>query len=129
MKESDIQPGYVYHIKDLHFKVAETLGVSRQAVSKWENGTSDPSTSNLIALAKLFEISAEELVKQIVGETIIMLTLVADVQGKIGRIAVVALAFPWYTLRKWQAAETVDGGFISAKGARRLRGNCPEVPR
>ena len=33
--------------------VAETLGVSRQAVSKWENGTSDPSTSNLCALAKL----------------------------------------------------------------------------
>ena len=46
--------------------VAEALGVSRQAVSKWENGTSDPSTSNLIALAKLFGISAEELLKQIV---------------------------------------------------------------
>ena len=30
--------------------VAETLGVSRQAVSKWENGTSDPNTTNLIAL-------------------------------------------------------------------------------
>ena len=28
--------------------VAESLGVSRQAVSKWENGTSDPSTANLI---------------------------------------------------------------------------------
>ena len=26
--------------------VAESLGVSRQAVSKWENGISDPSTSN-----------------------------------------------------------------------------------
>ena len=26
--------------------VAEAIGVSRQAVSKWENGTSDPSTSN-----------------------------------------------------------------------------------
>jgi len=47
--------------------VAETLGVSRQAVSKWENGTSDPSTSNLIALAKLFGISAEELLKEITG--------------------------------------------------------------
>lgn len=47
--------------------VAESLGVSRQAVSKWENGSSDPSTSNLIALAKLFGISAEELVKEIVG--------------------------------------------------------------
>ncbi len=41
--------------------VAENLGVSRQAVSKWENGTSDPSTSNLIALAKLYEVSVEEL--------------------------------------------------------------------
>ena len=27
--------------------VADALGVSRQAVSKWENGTTDPSTSNL----------------------------------------------------------------------------------
>ena len=34
--------------------VAEALGVSRQAVSKWESGASDPSTANLIALAKLF---------------------------------------------------------------------------
>jgi DNA-binding XRE family transcriptional regulator len=33
---------------------AETIGVSRQAVSKWESGTSDPSTSNLFALAKLY---------------------------------------------------------------------------
>lgn len=41
--------------------VAESLGVSRQAVSKWENGTSDPSTSNLLALAKLYGVSAEEL--------------------------------------------------------------------
>ena len=38
--------------------VAESIGVSRQAVSKWENGISDPSTSNLIALAKLFKIIA-----------------------------------------------------------------------
>lgn len=43
--------------------VAETLGVSRQAVSKWENGTSDPNTSNLLALAKLYYISPEELLK------------------------------------------------------------------
>ena len=45
--------------------VAEQLGVSRQAVSKWENGTSDPSTSNLFALAKLFGISVEELLKHV----------------------------------------------------------------
>jgi len=45
--------------------VAEHLGVSRQAVSKWENGASDPSTSNLLALAKLYGTSAEELLKSI----------------------------------------------------------------
>ena len=45
--------------------VAETIGVSRQAVSKWENGTSDPSTANLIALAKLYGISADELIKEV----------------------------------------------------------------
>ena len=43
--------------------VAESLGVSRQAVSKWEKGTSDPSTSNLLALTKLYGVSAEELLE------------------------------------------------------------------
>ena len=41
--------------------VAEALGVSRQAVSKWENGTSEPSTANLMALAKLYGVSVDEL--------------------------------------------------------------------
>ena len=45
--------------------VAESLGVSRQAVSKWETGTADPSTSNLLALAKLFGVSAEELLQSV----------------------------------------------------------------
>ena len=38
--------------------VAESIGVSRQAVSKWEKGTSEPNTSNLMALAKLYGIPA-----------------------------------------------------------------------
>jgi DNA-binding XRE family transcriptional regulator len=45
--------------------VAETLGVSRQAVSKWESGVTDPSTSNLIALAKLLEIEPEDLLREV----------------------------------------------------------------
>ena len=45
--------------------VAEHLGVSRQAVSKLETGASDPSTSNLLALAKLYGIRAEELLQEI----------------------------------------------------------------
>ena len=46
-------------------ELAARLGVSRQAVSKWESGTADPSTSNLLALAKLFGVSAEELLKSV----------------------------------------------------------------
>ena len=45
--------------------VAESLGVSRQAVSKWESGASDPSTTNLMALAKLFGVTAEEILKEV----------------------------------------------------------------
>ena len=44
--------------------VSETIGVSRQAVSKWESGQSDPSTTNLLALAKLFGVRPEELLQE-----------------------------------------------------------------
>ena len=43
-------------------KIAELLGVSRQAVTKWEAGQTIPSSDHLIALAKLYEVSLDELV-------------------------------------------------------------------
>ena len=46
-------------------QLAEGLQVSRQAVSKWETGTAEPSTSNLLALAKAFGISPEELLRDL----------------------------------------------------------------
>ena len=48
--------------------LADRFGVSRQAVSKWEKGQSDPSTTNLIALAKIFDITPEEMLKEIAAE-------------------------------------------------------------
>ena len=45
--------------------VAEKLNISRQAVSKWESGLSQPSTTNLMGLAKLFNVSVEDILKQI----------------------------------------------------------------
>lgn len=41
--------------------VAEQLGVSRQAVSKWEQDQTSPSTDNLIALSKLLDARVEYL--------------------------------------------------------------------
>ena len=45
--------------------LAERLGVSRQAVSKWEKGTTEPSTSNLFALAKVFDMPIEDFMREI----------------------------------------------------------------
>lgn len=43
--------------------LAEKLGISRQAVSKWERAEASPDTDNLIALAKLYHVSLDELLK------------------------------------------------------------------
>jgi len=43
-------------------ELALKLGVSRQAVSKWECGESSPDTDNLIALSKIYHVSLDELV-------------------------------------------------------------------
>ncbi len=42
-------------------QLAEKLGISRQAVSKWERAESSPDTDNLILLAKLYNVSLDEL--------------------------------------------------------------------
>lgn len=43
--------------------VADQIGVSRQAVSKWETGQSAPTATNLAELAALFNVSISELVE------------------------------------------------------------------
>lgn len=42
--------------------LADKLFVSRQTISKWENGETTPDLDNLINLAALFEITLDELV-------------------------------------------------------------------
>lgn len=41
--------------------LANELGLSRQAVSKWERAESSPDTENLIALARLYGVSLDDL--------------------------------------------------------------------
>ena len=45
--------------------LANELGISRQAVSKWERAEASPDTDNLILLAKLYGMSLDDLLKQI----------------------------------------------------------------
>ena len=48
--------------------LADKLGVSRQAVSKWERAESLPDTDNLIALAALYGLTLDELLWREAGE-------------------------------------------------------------
>jgi len=56
IKQARIQKGYNQEY------VAQMLGVSRQAVSKWESGKTQPDTKNLIALSKLLDTHVDQLI-------------------------------------------------------------------
>ncbi|MGT2682549.1 helix-turn-helix domain-containing protein [Streptococcus porci] len=44
-------------------ELAKQLFISRQAISKWENGDATPDLGNLVKLSEIFKISLDELVK------------------------------------------------------------------
>ena len=44
-------------------QLSEKIGVSRQAISKWESGISTPELEKLLALSECFDITIDELVK------------------------------------------------------------------
>lgn len=50
-------------------QLAELLGVSRQAISKWESGAAYPETEKLIRLGKLYHCSMDYLLMEEVEET------------------------------------------------------------
>ena len=43
-------------------QLAQGLGVSRQAVAKWESGDTVPDLNNSMALARLYDVSLDDLV-------------------------------------------------------------------
>lgn len=42
-------------------EIADRLGVSRQAISKWENGQALPETANIMKLCEILEVTPNEL--------------------------------------------------------------------
>lgn len=70
-------------------QVAERLGISRQAVAKWEGNQTSPSAENLLALAALYQVSLDELVgRKVEGQT----RNPAILRANLTRIAIVAQA-------------------------------------
>ena len=75
-------------------KIAELVGVSRQAATKWESEQSIPCMENLIALAEIFGISLAELTNgespDIVKETA---NITAEFKGKVGIWWIIVILF------------------------------------
>lgn len=60
-------------------ELADLLNVSRQAVSKWERGEASPDTDNLIALAKIYNITIDQLIN---GESEVEVVVEDKDEGK-----------------------------------------------
>jgi len=44
--------------------LAEKLNVTRQAISKWENSQSEPEMASLLAISRLFQVTADYLIRE-----------------------------------------------------------------
>ena len=50
-------------------QIAEKLGVSRQTIAKWERGECLPDIENVIALADIYEVTIDSLVRNITADS------------------------------------------------------------
>ncbi|MBR3415149.1 MAG: helix-turn-helix transcriptional regulator [Clostridia bacterium] len=51
-------------------ELAEKLGVSRQSISLWETGQTQPTIENIIALARIFNVSTDEILDNVGGANV-----------------------------------------------------------
>lgn len=49
-------------------KLAEKIGVSRQAITKWENGLASPELEKIVSLSECFKVSTDYLLKDNITE-------------------------------------------------------------
>lgn len=109
--------------------LAEELHNSRQSISKWENGTTLPSFSNVVAISDLFGISLDDLIK---GDAQLMERLEkANSVNKVSRILLfgIAIAIVGYTfyqvigissneLNEWLAVTIIISFFLMLKSVK-----------
>lgn len=108
-------------------KLAEKLGVSRQAVSKWERAESSPDTDNLIALADIYGMSLDELLKGSPEQT------AADentspANGSSGKMAATAAPATTRTESDTTPASPEAAATCGSEGQEYIRDNGARVP-
>ena len=82
-------------------QLADTLHVSRQAISKWELGTAYPDIERLIQISDLFSVSLDSLIK---GDTTLQEKIVVTDHHR-------GLSFWDFAARYWWMVFAI-GGFL-----------------
>lgn len=93
-------------------ELAEHIGVSRQAVSRWESGSAKPDADKIIAICDLFGVSADYLLRDIAGgkeETL----FTAAKQRTHHRLAWAAVSFGGITLLILNILASVNRIYVS----------------
>ena len=101
-------------------ELAEKLGVSRQSISLWENGQTQPTIDNIIALAKIFNITADELLESYEGARISQEAPVAPKKRNGSRVTAACLSPPF---RSSQTAYCYTYGLLYAGATYPCRAN------
>ena len=75
-------------------QVAEMLGISRQAISKWESGQGNPEIDNVIKLTEIYDVSADYILFGKESSTIVTTSekkrLSKEARKTIGIISIIA---------------------------------------
>ena len=113
-------------------ELADRIGVSRQAVSKWESGQTSPDLEKIVLLSDYFEVTTEYLLKgvlptpaqtgpdQTVSVQSVPAQIVPDVQiftmagSALNLIGLIAAAMIWY--ERQTAAATAAGLILMVAG-------------
>lgn len=88
-------------------ELAERIGVTRQAVSRWESGAAKPDADKIIAICDLFGVSADYLLRdQYSGEE-------SGVQPEKQTATALGEKVQSLTLQQWSAlGSTIAGGLL-----------------
>lgn len=88
-------------------ELAELIGVTRQAVSRWESDSAKPDADKIIALCDLFGVSADYLLRdKYMGEP-------GKGGGEIPQVSELTLFIRRLTLKQWACIAAMLGGGLT----------------
>ena len=101
-------------------QLAEQLGVTRQAVSRWESDTAYPETDKIVRMAQILEVSCDYLLQDGVDEkgrpaASPVTRLLKQAQGKRVKLTFYEEDSGMPVFHEWCVIQDFDGGWASVE--------------